>query len=81
MSQIINPEKKMMKFSIRKGFEQVKQKDLIAIKEQIMNILGIGSRTQWCAYIRGTVEPRISHAQEIQRLFLDYGITDFYSEE
>lgn len=71
----------MAKFSIRQGFGQVQNKDMITVKMRIMNILGIGSRTQWSAYLRGKVEPKVSQAQEIERLFCEFGITDIYTDE
>lgn len=70
----------MNKFSIRQGFDQVQNKDLAVVKSRIMCILGIGSRAQWSAYLRGKVEPKVSQAMEIEKLFYEYGITDIFIE-
>lgn len=71
----------MGKFSIRQGYDQVQNKDLAIVKSRIMSILGIGSRAQWSAYLRGKVEPKVSQALDIEHLFCEYGITDIYTED
>jgi hypothetical protein len=70
----------MQRFSIQKGFNQVQRKDLCEMKMNIMQILGIKSRAQWNNYLRGDVEPKFSHAKEIELLFINYGINDIYEE-
>ena len=44
-----------------------------------MSVLDIKSRTQWAAYLRGDVEPKISKAMAIGEIFKKVGVTDFTS--
>ena len=69
------------KFSIEKGYNQVQRQHLNEVKQRIMDILAIKSRTQWSLFLRGDLEPIISMANEIEAMFLEYGISDIYVEE
>ena len=66
------------KFSIQKGYDQVQRKDLEPVKNKIMTILGIRSRTSWGSYLRGDIEPRASQAEAIKEVFKQHQITDMY---
>jgi len=70
----------MSKFSFKKGFGQVKQKDVLNIKEEIMTALNLNSREAWRLRLNGITEPKVSEAQEVERIFNEYGITEIWGE-
>jgi hypothetical protein len=70
----------MEKFSFKKGFGQLQQKDAPTVKEKIMNALALKTRQGWWQRLNGLVEPRISEAQAIEKIFASYGITEIWGE-
>jgi hypothetical protein len=62
------------KFSFKKGWGQVRQKDAKAIKKRIMKALSITTRASWGRYLNGDIEPKISEYKEIEAIFTEYGI-------
>ncbi len=68
----------MEKFSFKKGFDQVQRKDVNEVKRKIMKALNISTRSAWRARLSGEVEPRVSEAESLERIFAEYGITDFW---
>lgn len=70
----------MEKFSFKKGFSQVMQKDAVDVRAEIMTALNITTRSSWAARLNGSVEPKVSEAQEIERIFAKYGVTDVWGE-
>lgn len=68
----------MVKLSIKKGYDQVQNQHLEQVKNEIMSVLEINSRTQWNAYLNGKVEPKMSKALAIGEIFRKVGIEDFY---
>lgn len=64
----------MERFSFKKGFMQVKQKDAPAAKREIMNAIGITTRVAWATRLNGKVEPRISEAESIAEILSKYGV-------
>jgi len=70
----------MEKFSFKKGFSQVMQKDAVDVRAEIMTALNITTRSSWAARLNGNVEPKVSEAQEIERIFAKYGVTDVWGE-
>lgn len=71
----------MNEYSFKKGFAQVRQKDVQKVKEQIMSALGLTTRVSWYARLNGDVEPKVSEARAIEEVFAGYGIKDVWGEE
>lgn len=71
----------MKKFSFKKGFGQIQQKDADAVKKEIMAALGITTRAAWWQRLNGVVEPKVSEAQSIERIFNEYGVTEIWGDE
>lgn len=71
----------MNNFSFKRGFSQVRQKDAVNVRAEIMTALDITTRSSWAARLNGTVEPKVSEAQEIERVFAKYGVTDIWGDE
>lgn len=67
-------------FSFKKGLSQVSEEKRNEVKESIMTSLKIGSKMAWYNRLNGLVEPRISEAKKIERIFLNYNITDIWGE-
>jgi hypothetical protein len=70
----------MNKFSFKKGFGQVQNKDLQEVKSELMTTLNIKTRYAWGQRLKGEVEPRISEAQAIETIFTKRGIKDIWGE-
>ncbi|MEL7600614.1 MAG: hypothetical protein AAGU18_11030 [Proteiniphilum sp.] len=70
----------MEKFSFRKGFSQVKQKDAQEVRGKIMKALNLNSRGSWKLRLDGTVEPKVTEAESIVEIFHEYGITEIWGE-
>ncbi len=60
----------------RKGFYQIKIKDLEAVRRKINEILGVKQKTSFYHYLYGRLEPSQSKAKAIEDLFAEYGIND-----
>ena len=65
-------------FSFLKGYNQVQKKDLINVRVDIMNALGLTARQNWYFRLRGSIEPRVSEARKIEEVFEKYGVTDIW---
>ena len=71
----------MSNFSFQQGFSQVMQKDVANVRAEIMTALDITTRSSWAARLNGTVEPKVSEAQQIEAIFAKYGIKDVWGAE
>lgn len=70
----------MRNYAFQKGFSQVMNKDVQAVRHEIMDALNITTRPAFLSRLNGIVEPKISEAQEIERIFAKYGINDVWGE-
>ena len=70
----------MERFSFKKGYNQVSQKDATEVRRKIMEALNLNvdSRSSWKLRLDGTVEPKVSEAEAIEGLFAAYGITEVW---
>ena len=66
------------RFSFNQGFMQVQKKDLPAVKQAIMDAIGIQTRASWLSRLNGKVEPKVSEAEAIEGIFKKYGITKIW---
>lgn len=69
------------KFSFRKGWRQLKQKDLNPVRQRIMDALNLKHITSFYPRLNGECEPKVSEAQAIEAVFAEYGITDIWGNE
>lgn len=69
------------KYSFKKGFLQVRQKDADEVRGLIMRALGINNRISWSKRLNGHIEPKVSEAMEIEAIFRRFGIKDVWGEE
>lgn len=67
-------------FSFRKGFGMAKHQDIPKIKREIMTALGIKTRGAWLGRLNGKVEPKISEAEAIAKIFSNHGVNDIWGE-
>lgn len=70
----------MSNYSFKKGFGQVQQKDLPAVRTKLMEALGVNTRMSLSKYMRGLTEPKISQVRAVEGVFHQYGITDIWGE-
>lgn len=71
----------MSKFSFKKGFGQIQQKDANAVKDEIMKGLNLKSRSSWHFRLNGDIEPKISEVKLIEDVFHKYGVTEIWDED
>jgi len=68
----------MNKFSFQKGWSQVRQGDISAVRVRLMSVLNISTRMAFLDRLNGKVEHKVSEYEAIERVFADYGITDVW---
>ncbi len=68
-------------FSFQKGLNQVKMGDLPTVKSQIMMVLGIKSKQSWYMRLNGNIEPKVTEARAIEKIFHSYNITSIWGKE
>lgn len=81
MSKIEENTIPVIEFSFLKGWNQLRQMDVDAVKEEIMNALGITTAPNFYRRLRGEVEPRVTEHQAIENVFKKYGITEIWGVE
>lgn len=67
-------------FSFEKGWGQIPQKDIKDVREKLMDALSINTLQAFRRRVIGTVEPKITEAQAIERIFGEYGITEIWGK-
>lgn len=67
-------------YSFKKGISQVKLKDLRGVRAEIMSALGITSKMAYNQRLNGKIEPRVSEAEAIEKIFAKYGIKNVWGE-
>jgi hypothetical protein len=71
----------MRNYAFQKGFSQVMNKDVQAVRHEIMEALNVTTRPAFLSRLRGEVEPKVSEAEKIEAIFSKYGVTDVWGEE
>ena len=67
-------------FAFWKGWEQVRRGDHKAVRTKLMDAMGISSRRQFQARLRGDHEPKVTEHAAIERVFAEYGITKVWGD-
>lgn len=70
----------MKNYSFKKGFSQVKNGQTVEVREKLMSVLSITTRASWSARLNGRIEPKVSEAQAIEKVFAEYGIKNIWGE-
>jgi hypothetical protein len=71
----------MRNYAFQRGFSQVMNKDVQAVRHEIMEALNVTTRPAFLSRLRGEVEPKVSEAEKIEAIFSKYGVTDVWGEE
>jgi hypothetical protein len=71
----------MEQFSFKKGWSQVQQRDMKAVKREIMEALEITTRVTWYCRLYGKTEPKVSEAKAIEEIFAKYGVEEIWGVE
>ena len=66
------------KYPFRKGWDQVPGGKQPMIKAEIMKGLGIKTRAAWLKRLDGNVEPTVSEAEFLVKIFRKHGVTDVW---
>ena len=67
-------------FSFKKGWNQLKRDNVKDCRKKIMEALGLTSRPPFYYRLNGKVEPKVTEAEAIERIFAEYGITEVWGE-
>lgn len=70
----------MDSFSFRKGYDQVKRKDIVAVRSEIMEALGLNTRMAFYQRMWGKVIPKVTEAKAIEQVFAKYGIKQIWGD-
>jgi hypothetical protein len=71
---------KINEFAFARGFSQVQNKDVAAVRKEIMTSLKIKTAPSFLLRLRGKIEPKISEVRIIEEIFAKRGITDVWGE-
>lgn len=66
-------------YSFKRGWGKVPNKLTKTVRLEIMELLDI-NRSNFYNRLNGDVEPRVSEAANIEKIFLNHGITDIWGE-
>lgn len=69
---------KTKEFSFWKGWSQVRLKDQKEVQRKIMEALNMESRMAWYQRRVGNIEPKVTEAREIEKVFAEYGIKEVW---
>lgn len=67
-------------FSFKRGWLQVRQCDVEAVRNDIMEALGITTIQAFGKRLRGDVEPKVSEVPVIEGVFAKYKIKDIWGD-
>lgn len=67
-------KKKKNDHSFKKGYGLLPNKDMKKARQEIMNILGISSRSQWYERLWGNVVPNVDEKTAIEQVFSKYKV-------
>jgi len=62
------------------GWQQLRQKDVAECRKEICKVLGVNNRNSFIYYKNGNIEPKVSQAFEIEKIFKKYGITNIWGK-
>lgn len=67
-------------FSFKKGWNQLRHGDIEQARNKLMDALGLTSTPPFYQRLNGKVEPKVTEAEAIERIFAEYGITEVWGE-
>jgi len=62
----------------RIGYYQLKYKDIKVVKERIKEVLEVNQDVSFQQYLYGKLEPTVSKAQAIEKIFAEHGVKDIW---
>lgn len=68
------------RFAFKKGWGQVPHDKTKEVRRRIMEALNLQARNNFYIRLRGEIEPKVSEAESIEAIFLEFGITDIWGE-
>lgn len=73
-------ETSINQYSFKRGWNQLRGIDRPAVKEEIMDSLGITTKQSWYQRLNGEIEPKVSEAAAIEKAFAKKRITKVWGE-
>ena len=68
------------RFAFKKGWGQVPHDKTKEVRERIMTALNLKARNNFYIRLRGEIEPKVTEAEALEKIFGDYGITEVWGE-
>ena len=68
-------------FSFSKGWSQVHNGDVPTCRAKLMQALNIKTRAAFLNRLRGEIEPKVSEAKAIEKVFAEFGIKEVWGIE
>jgi hypothetical protein len=68
--------------SFKRGYGMIPYKDIRKAREDIKNVLGITSRSQWYQRLSGKIIPDVEEKEAIEKVFIKYRVkkSDIWGE-
>lgn len=67
-------------FSFNKGWQQLRQGDVVTCRKELMNALNVTTRAAFLQRLKGNVIPNMLEARSVERVFAKYGIKEIWGE-
>ena len=67
-------------FSFNKGWQQLRQGDVVICRKELMNALNVTTRAAFLQRLKGNVIPNMLEARSVERVFAKYGIKEIWGE-
>jgi len=80
LNTLIMDEITKYKEGFNAGWQQLRQKDVAECRKEICKVLGVNNRNSFIYYKNGNIEPKVSQAFEIEKIFKKYGITNIWGK-
>jgi hypothetical protein len=65
-------------YAFEKGWYQLRQRDVSAVRAKIMATLGITTRMGFLDRLKGKYIPKVTEAKAIEDIFAKYGVKDIW---
>lgn len=68
------------KYAFLRGFNQVPVAYASKVRDEILRVLKLNNRVSWYQRLYGNIEPKMTEAKAIEKVFFKYGITEVWGD-
>lgn len=73
--------KKLKKYGFKNGYDQVPRCYVLKVRDEIKEALGLNCDVSFYNRLNGKIEPRVSEAEAIEKVFRKYNISSIWDYE